>query len=396
LALFWYGMVPMAGILLSRRNWRRFRLRFDRLRLASTLDYARYTACARAGEKTEAGTAKIFRFTGSFESITDGHTLWVQGPDLTIPVALTGARIYSLPVMESRDKDEDFDPLEGNLRRLRWDRVAALTGEARVFVGGPLALREGRWIFAAGGGDPLLVIFYTGSDRSMALHAAWAGRRRNEYWNAATPYALALGALCLIAMAVNFLPRPAFRLTVITAFAAVFVPLFPLVPPGLLFTISYRWLWKRAQIYRACRDLARLPLVYFPPDKPEAPDSPVRLPGGEYYGARRSRDLPGGMPVLTPGIRKPRKEPWYLFGALPGPEGPAESGGSAENAPPPAGVPGEPEDSFAAFGAIPGKPQGLARRCIRYACFLELLSWVLLLGGIGLNAFFIVLIIALL
>jgi hypothetical protein len=390
LALFWYGMVPIAGVLVSRHIWRRFRFRFDRLRLAPTLDYAQYTG--RAVEKP--GTRAIFRFTGSFESITDGQTLWVQGPDLTIPAALEGARIYTLPVMETQGGD--FDSPEGSLRRLRWDRVAALTGEARVFVGGPLALREGRRIFAAAPGDPLLVIFYTGSDRSMAIHTAWAGRRRNEYWNAASPYALTLGALCLIAMAAAFLPRPAFRLTAVTAFAAAFVPLFPLVPPGLLFTIIYRWLWGRARIYRIRRDLARLPLVYFPPpDKPESPRLPVRLPGGEYYGARCYRELPKGTPLLVPGLRKARKEPWYLFGALEGPgdTGPAENPGGV---PPEEQVPREPEDSFAVFGAVPGNPEKLARRCARYALFLEILSWVLLLGGIGLNAFFIVLIITLL
>jgi hypothetical protein len=393
----------MAGALVSRRGWQRFRLYFDRLRLASTLDYARYIACARAAEKPEAGVARTFRFTGSFESITDGHTLWVQGPDLTIPVALAGARIYTLPLMETQGGAGDFDPLEGSLQRLRWDRVAALTGEGRVFVGGPLTPREGRWIFAAAPGDPLLVIFYTGSDRSMAIRAAWAGRRGNEYWNAATPYALALGALCLIAMAVAFLPRPAFRLTVITAFAGAFVPLFPLVPPGLLFTIIYRWLWRRAQIHRACCDLARLPLVYFPisRDKPETPDLPVLLPGGEYYGARPYRELPGETPILTPGIKKPRKEPWYLFGALTGSResgtaGPDKNTVGITAVPVPGQAPREPKDSFAAFGAVPGNPERLARRCIRYARLLEILSWFLLLGGIGLNIFFIILIITLL
>jgi hypothetical protein len=398
LALFWYGLVPIAGALVSRRGWRHFRLCFDRLRLAPTLDYARYISCGRAAEKPGDGTTGIFRFTGGFESITDGHTLWVQGPDLTIPVALTGARIYTLPVMENQDGNEDFDPSERSLQRLRWDRVAALTGEARVFVGGPLALREGRWIFAAAVGVPLQVIFYTGSDRSMAIHAAWAGRRRNDYWNAATPYALALGALCLITMAVTFLPRPAFRLTVITAFTAAFVPLFPLVPPGLLFTIVYRWFWQRAQIYRACRDLARLPLVYLPSldNKPENMDLPARLPGGEYYGARCYDKLPGRIPLLTPGMKKPRGEPWYVFGAF-GRTNPAGVMAAGSPGPFPAElIPREPGDSFAPFGAIPGNPGKLARRCTRYACLLEILSWFLLLGGIVLNAFFIILIITLL
>jgi hypothetical protein len=416
LALFWYGLVPIAGALVSRRGWRRFRLYFDRLRLAPALDYARYISCGRTAEKPENGTAGIFRFTGGFESITDSHTLWVQGPDLTIPVALTGARIYTLPVMESRDGEEDFNPPEGSLQRLRWDRVAALTGEARVFVGGPLVLREGRRIFAAAPGAPLQVIFYTGSDRSMAIHATWAGRRLNEYWNAATPYALALGALCLIAMAISFLPRPAFRLTAITAFTAAFIPLFPLVPPGFLFTIAYRRLWRQGRIFRVCRDLARLPLVYFPGSSGGIEFSGL-LPSGERYGARRCRELPEGIPLLTPGIKKTRRESWYVFGALNGNGNGTGSAGTAastgtmafagtmaeeppgpvkEPAGPGAKLPREPEDSFAPFGAVPGNPGRLARRCTRNAYLLEILSWFLLLGGIGLNAFFIGLIITLL
>jgi hypothetical protein len=396
LTLFWYGLVPIAGALVSRQGWRRFRLYFNRLRLAPVLDYARYISCGRAGEKPENGTNGIFRFTGGFESITDGHTLWVQGPDLTIPVALAGARIYTLPMAESRDGEEEFDSPEGSLQRLRWDRVAALTGEARVFVGGPLALQGGRRIFAAAPGAPLQVIFYTGSDRSMAIRATWAGRRLNEYWNAATPYALALGALCLIAMAISFLSRPAFRLTAIAAFTAAFIPLFPLVPPGFLLTIVYRRLWRRGRIFRVCRDLARLPLVYFPGGAGETEFSGL-LPGGERYGARRRPELPEGTPLLTPGIKKPRKEAWYMFGAL-GETGPAGEAGSKgeKSSGPGEDRPREPEDSFAPFGAIPGNPGRLARRCTRNAYLLEILSWFLLLGGIGLNTFFISLIITLL
>jgi hypothetical protein len=352
LALFWYGLVPIAGALVSRHIWRRFRACFDTLRRSPILDYARYIAQVP-------GT---FRFIGGFESITDGHTLWVRGPDLTIPVALTGAQTYMLPMGEGgRDT---FDPSEEMPQRLRWDRVSTLTDEARVFVGGALTLRDDRWTFAVTPGAPLQVIIYDGSGRSMAIRAIRAGRHRNEYWNGVTPYALIVGALCLIAMAVNFLPRPAFRLTAITAFAAAFVPLFPLVPPGLLFTLVYRRLWWRARIYRACRDLARLPLGYA---------------GGEHYGVRRYHELPEGVPLLVPGMEKPKKGEWYVYGELGG-----------------GGVPREPADSFATFGAIPGDPEKLARRCTRDAYVLEILSWLSLVCAIGLNAFFIALIITLL
>jgi hypothetical protein len=366
LALFWYGLVPIAGALVSGYAWRRFRAHFNKLRLAPLLDYAHYVNCGPVPETPppRQGPAQVlFRLTGSFESITDGHTLWVRSSDLTIPVVLTGAQVYMLP---AEDREEGLDPAEEAPQRLRWDQVATLTGEVRVFVGGALSPQDGRWIFVVTPETPLQVIFYTGDERSMATRVIRAGRHRNEYWNGVTPYALVLGALCLIAMAVTFLPRPAFRLTAITAFCAAFVPLYTLAPPGLLLTIVYRRFWQEARVYRSFRDLVRLPLIY----------SSGRLPNGEIYGARPYRDVPEGIPLLTPGIQKSRKELWHVFGVL-DPEAAGEP------------VPRKPGDSFAPFGAIPGDPEKLARRCTHRASMLEIFSWLLLLAGIGLNAFII-------
>jgi hypothetical protein len=59
-------------------------------------------------------------------------------------------------------------------------------------------------------------------------------------------------------------------------------------------------------------------------------------------------------------------------------------------------VPREPADHFATFGAIPGDPEKLARKCNRSAYTLEISAWFLLIGGIGLNALFIALIVTLL
>jgi hypothetical protein len=375
LTLFWYGLVPIVGALVSRHAWRRFRTQFDRLRLAPLLDYAAYVNQGPETPPRAAGKGpdpRVFRFAGGFESITDDRTLWVKSPNLTIPVALPGAQVYMLP-MEERGGRENIDLAEEAPQRLRRDQVATLTGEARVFVGGALNPRDGRQTFAATPETPLQVIFYTGDDRSMALRITRAGRHKNEYWNNVTPYALVLGALCLIAMAVSFLPRPAFRLTAITAFCAAFVPLYTLIPPGLLLTIAYRRFWQEARVYRSFRDLARLPLVY----------SSGRLPNGEPYGARCYQDLPEGIPLLAPGMKKSGRELWHVFGVL----NPEDTGVPRSVRPGPA--PREPGDSFAPFGAIPGDPERLARSCTRRAYTLEVLSWLFLLGGIGLNVFLI-------
>jgi hypothetical protein len=372
--IFFYGLVPVAGAFAGRHVWRQFRRYFDDLRLRPTLDYGVYRGLQGGG-----GT---FRFIGGFESITDGHTLWVRSETLTIPVSLRGAQTYMLPMQEQNSFSGAFDPGEEAPERIRWDRVSTLAEGVKVFVGGSLVFQDDRWIFAAAGETPLLVIFYDGPDQSLTVRAIRAGRHRNEYWNPITPYSLALGALCLIAMAGSFLSRPAFRLTAITALIAVFTPLFPLIPPGILCTVLYRRLWWRARIFRANRDLVRLPLKYLPQG-----EGSCRLPGGEWYGVYRRDSLPeearNALPLLILDEGKRKKEGWYVFGAFPGPAGDGE-------------IPSEPKDPFATFGILPGKPETLARRYTARAYTLEIIAWLVLLAGIGLNVFFAGLILVLL
>jgi hypothetical protein len=366
LVVFWYGLVPVAGAFISRREWRVFRNRFDALCLAPSLDYVTYR---RGGDGT-------YRFIGGFESVTDGHTLWVRSPELTVPVVLTGARIYLLPM--PGDDADSFDPSREIPERVRWDRVSALTEGAKVFAGGPMLSLEGRRTFVSAKEEPLLVIFYDGPDRSLTARAIRAGRHRNEYWNPITPYAFLLGAISNLFVAVSFLSRPAFRLTVATAFIAVFTPLFPMLPPGVLFTVLYRRLWWRARIYRAYRDLARLPLKYLPRDGQTG-----QLPGGEPYGYVRYESLSRmekPPPLLVPGEQPRKGADWYVFGEL-------------SDTPP--GV-REPRDPLAVYGAVSGKPEVLARGYTIRAYLLEIVSWIILLGGIGLNALFIGMIIYLL
>jgi hypothetical protein len=393
--VLWYGLAPVAGAFAGRRAWRLFRQRFDDLRLAPRLDYG---VCRRLSEE-----GNTYRFIGGFESVTEDKTLWIQSDDLTIPVALAGAHTYVLPMQEQGQDTESFDPGEEAPERVRWDRVSSLTEGARVFVGGALVLREDRWTFVSRKDNPLLIIFYDGPDRSLAVRAIRAGRHYNEYWNIVTPYALALGAVSLIYMALAFLSRPAFRLTVITALVAVFTPLFPLIPPGVLFTVLYRRCWWRARIYRACRDLARLPLKYLE----EGRETRV-LPGGELYGSVYFDELPPALrerkiPLLIPEEEGRKKEGWRVFGIL-NAAGPPAAGETAPRETPPDGaapsegaaLPAEPSDIFVTFGAIPGKPEALARRYTLKAYMLEIVAWLVLLAGIGLNAFFIRMIVILL
>jgi hypothetical protein len=357
--IFWYGLAPVAGAFISRRGWRLFRRRLDMLCLSPALDYAAF--CGDGG---------IFRFTGEFESLTGG-VLWIKNDNLTVSADLAGAHLYVLPMTG----DEFFDPRREIPERIRMSRISTLTAGAKVFVGGLLAPQNRRRRFVSTGENPLLVIFYDGPDRSLMTRAVRAGRHKNEYWNPVTPYALTLGALSYIIIVFTFLFRPAFQPAALFAFIAIFTPLLPLLPPGILLTIPYWKLWGQARFFRASRDLARLPLKYFPPGETRG-----RLLNGESYGWITCKTLAAGIPLLIPGAKPERRESWYVFG-VPGRE---------------ADGPAPPEDRFAPYGALPGEPGLLVRRYRFRALLLEILSWLFLLAGIGVNEFFIAMIIHLL
>jgi hypothetical protein len=264
--------------------------------------------------------------------------------------------------------------------KIRWDRVSVMTEEVKVFVGGALVPRDSRYIFESTPEQPLLLIFYDGPDRSLPLRAISSGRHPNEYLNYVTPYAFILGAFSQILIAAAYLNRPAFRLTSLIAFIALFTPLFPLIPPGLLFTLPYRELWWQARKYRAFRDLARLPLSHLIPGENQG-----RLPDGENYGFRYFKTLPPEVyqkkiPFIIPETENRNKPGWYIFGALS--ETREDSKTPGEN------LPEAPRDPFAVFGILPGESRALAQTYRFKGLVYGIIAWILLLAGIGLNVFF--------
>jgi len=244
--IFWYAILPFIGGFYSRYRWRKFRNRFSDLCICPLLDYSQY----RQLDNQEG----IFRFTGNIESITDGHTLWVRGNDLTIPVSLSKTKCYQLPMHEG-------DGLPEAPQQIRWNRVSTLTENSKVFIGGQLKMQDNRLNFISTKENPLMVIFYNCPDSELKNTIIRAARTRNEYWNSFTPVSLAVGALILISIAASYLYRPAFRLIVISSFIAVFVPILPVLPPGFVFTVLCRRLTWNARRLRINSDLAHFDLI---------------------------------------------------------------------------------------------------------------------------------------
>lgn len=366
IAVFWYGVVPILGAFKVRATWRAFRKRFDDLRLAPILDYR--------SSRSPLAEGADFRFFGGFESVAD-DTLWVRGPNLTVPVDIGNTKIFLLPAAEDESPDEaEREPL-----RIRWREVSALSEGVRVFVGGRARRVAGRLRFADDKDAPLLVILYDGSERSMVYRSIRAGRQTNEYWNPVTPFALAAGIFSQLVVTLLYSTRPAFGSVISAALAAAIVPFLPLVPPGLLFLAAYKRLWTDARRLRSLRDIARLPLKHFDPG---AERRETRLPDGSRYGEIRMDTTERGRYAGTiPDI--PSIEPrssgvvWHCYGVLIGKDGDDAPTGLAQ-----------PEDPSAVFAAVPGEPENLARRFSAGARIREIAAAAALMTGITLNALF--------
>jgi hypothetical protein len=366
-AIFWHALIPLAGTFISRHKWRSFRERFIYLCRKPCLDYA----ALRHNINGE------YYFTGTLEAITDYNILWIKNDNLTVPVFLKTAQTYMLPLTEKKrgsgDKiyvdANDFDVNAAAPRRLNWSRISAFTPGAKVFIGGVLKIVNGQQTFISEKGLPLLVIFYECSERTLSAGVVRAGRYQNEYWNAVTPYSTVGGTFSLLWIAQFFFARPAYRTTVLSAIVAIFGPLFPLLPPGLIFTIIYRQLWWRACLYRVFRDIALLPLKYGASNN-AVDNSPA-------YQCRLYENLPAGikLPRLIPVDKPEKNEQWYTAGVSPD--------GNVQ----------EPSNPFIACGLLPGRPKVISRIYNRKALLFEALAWFVLATGIALNVFFAELII---
>jgi len=251
--VFCYGIFPILGGFYIRYKWRRFRNRFNYLSHCPLLDYRRYRQLDSEGGD--------FRFTGEIESITDGYTLWVRGSDLTISVSLEKTKCFLLPEYEGEGDPEAPE-------QIRWNRVSTLSEGAKVFIGGQIKQKNNRFYFCPGKQNPLTVVFYNCPDAELRGSIIRAARTRNEYWNSFTPVSLVIGALILISITASYLNRPAFHMTVISAFVAIFVPILPVLPPGFLFTVLYRRMTWNARKLRIQSDLVHFGL---PLDVPKIP-----------------------------------------------------------------------------------------------------------------------------
>lgn len=268
-AFLFYFCVPVAGAFVARSRWRAFRLR---LLAALTLPRLELGEVLRGPD----GSRGEYQHYGSVEAIQGDDRVWTRGDAVTAAVSMENARIYLLPPARPTEDGSGYDPEAADemLKLMPWKRLSSLEEGARLYAAGTLRTEGNLPTFSGSPSDPLLVLIYDGRDKDLPRRALWAGRHRNEYWNAITLVSLTAGFLSTGAALYDLLHPPLLSLPAAVAAALAFSPALPFLPPGLYLLSVYRRFWTRARRLRARRDLLRCGLLDGIPAE-ACPDSTV-------------------------------------------------------------------------------------------------------------------------
>lgn len=300
IALLFYAALPGIGAFRVRARWREFRRTVD--------EASRYpTANAHSVTKERNAFIGLFRFFGTLEAIQGDNRIWITNGRFSVAADLRNVHVYLIPEGEApgeatgeggpgeaRAGDSPAakaEPSDAELRSMPWSRIFSLPEGTPVFVAGALFSEEGRGLFRGYGRARLLVVIHDCPRESILETAIRSGRQRNEYMNPFTLPSVAIGSLSLIVLAYSMLTNPEARIIALIALSAGLAPVSPFLPPGFPLYFAYRRMWKKARLLRIQRDLARLPLRYFPAGAGQngEPRRTTMLPDREPYIMIRGR-----------------------------------------------------------------------------------------------------------
>jgi hypothetical protein len=349
-ALLFFLVLPGVGAFLARARWRTFRAALRAVSRWPSADARRQPAPPAAAEPD--GFVGFHRFFGALEALQGDDRIWLSGAGESVAVDLRGVSVYLLPASAGDGRAREDEELSS----VPWNRIFALSEGTTLLVGGALYREEGRSVFKTRDGTPPLALIYDCPRSAIMRRAIRGGRHVNEYWNPFTLPSLVTGSFILAVLAWILMGRPDARIPAVVALAAAVGPLAPFLPPAFPLYFLYRLSWRRGRRLRAERDLANLPLRWFPALPLGADRFVTLLPDLEPYAMLRGtlvdgRTLDvGGLAVRLPegSILASGGEVW-AFGAW------REEGGEVSLA--------EPEDPLAELSVVAGDPRERAARC---------------------------------
>ncbi|WP_018526110.1 hypothetical protein [Alkalispirochaeta alkalica] len=236
-ALFFYLILPGAGALWVRRRWRRFRQALFRGASFPLL----------LSDTSREGWYQLF---GRLESLQGEDLLWLDSGAGSVGVCVEDVPLFLFPG-RGRSARRPTEPP----RPVFWHEMLALAEGTRFYVAGMARQESGQMVFRQRRGVFPLIIIHEGPPQGLLKRVIWAGRQRNEYWNALTPGALTGGFLAqlLIALAALATAPGAALFAIVLAL----LPVTPLLPPGAGGYYLYRKIWGEARRRRAIRDASR-------------------------------------------------------------------------------------------------------------------------------------------
>jgi len=364
--IFFYILIPGIGAFIVRHNWRSFRKKIVSSTVCPLLDY-------RSIRGEVCNKHQRYRFFGSLQAMQGDREVWLSGNGISISIDLSDIPIYILPSAAHLSLPIGYAGYPDETpRKIKWNQIFSLSEGTRIFVSGCLEIRGGKVVFSDKPDNRLFVVIYDCSDKAFLSQAIWTGRQRNEYWNPATPGALTVGSFTLFILFYLLLQKPYMQFPAGIALFFSLVPVIPFFPPGLIFYYGYRYLWKKARMLRAERDLVKLPLGFFPEESFGEEVFSVPLPvQGAWYEMRkiskREMENYSGEGVIRKTSRS--GQDYYLFREKDG-EGRAFSG---------------IQDPMAEEVIIPGNPLELSMESEKRAFKLEILSGTMIIADFLLN-----------
>jgi hypothetical protein len=283
-AFFFYFFVPGLGAFFVRSRWRRFRKS-----LVEALEYPEISYRDLHSRGETAPLSGRYHFLGVLEAIQEDDVIWLRGAEVALSADMRGQKVFLLPSQtvsgavsrpdfaeevpaEDVSADEGGEALlsDETPQVVAWEKVRSLPEGIQVLLAGTLHISGRKGRFRSGKKDELLVLFYDGDNASLLRRAVWHGRQRNEYWNPFTGVSLGAGILTGMILSYFFLSAPMNRFPAIVSIVMSLAPLIPVLPPGMVFFVLYRRLWRRGRFLRAERDILKLPQRSFGEKKPRA------------------------------------------------------------------------------------------------------------------------------
>jgi hypothetical protein len=366
IAFIFYGIIPGTGAFLVRAKWRNFR----KLLLKSTF----YPFLEYINLKDES-ISRDYRFIGQLEAIQGKNRIWINSGNLSVAADVEETPVYII----SSSGDE--------AQSIPWKNISSLAAGTQVFIAGPLIIENGRGIFHFKQSKPLLVIIFDVDKSTLLKRSIRTGRQKNEYWNQFTLISLIIGFFAMLSLSFIFSTYPALSIPTLISFSLSLFPIIPLLPPGVIFFLLYRYFWRKARTLREERDLLKIPLYHFTKykDSNNKIDS-VLLPTGEEYTAIKTTksqiknyvapDSKMNFRISTFHHLLKNKD-YFLFGAYDNKLKKLI----------------KPEDPMAEFVCIPGNPSIMADYCHKYSTLYMLIAAGFIFLAFLPNTFFILIII---